>query len=168
MNNLIKYNEWKVTNTEKYISQINKFYQDEDFLEDILIGEEHACRMLGKSLKDIVTYISDNENLIIRYVENEDTLCLLGLTTENGKILKNDLVDIYLFCDILIEKIENGKQMITFPNDVSEMLIDKMIKIAEKRNIFLYKKSSNHMYKNINKDIDPKFAHYKMIVVKKV
>lgn len=162
---LIPYNEWKKSDTNRYIRQISNFYNDESFVEDILQGEKGAFYMVGND--DVKTLITDNENLIVRYVENESIICLLGLTTESGNILRSDLKEIYIFGEELLNKIEQGKTLITFPNDVSELLIDKMIEIGKKKGIELSKESSMRMDKEVE-GVESKFLRYKMIVVKKI
>ena len=165
MKNLIPYNEWKKSDTNRYIRQISNFYNDESFVEDILQGEKGAFYMVGND--DVKTLITDNDNLIVRYVENESIICLLGLTTESGNILRSDLKEIYIFGEELLNKIEQGKTLITFPNDVSELLIDKMIEIGKKKGIELSKESSMRMDKEVE-GVESKFLRYKMIVVKKI
>lgn len=161
MKNILSLNEWKNSNTQTYIKHINAFYNDANFTNQILSGELAAFQMIGNN--DIKTIITDNDNLLIRYVENDSLICLLGLTTEKGRIRREDIIELNSFGDELLNKILSGMTLMTFPNDVSELLIDRMLKKAESKNIILKKEKSHPM--KFDLDVEDKFTNYKMIKV---
>jgi hypothetical protein len=124
--------EDKDTTNDEYYTAIEQYYSPR-LLDIIKSGESMAKRMTGSG--SLITKISDNDNVMVRWVEGNNTLVILGLVSKIGKIFKSDLPDISKWSDYLIKKIEKGFTIYTSPNDLSMPILNKILKKADKMGI---------------------------------
>lgn len=126
-------NEALESTDEEYYEYILKHYS-EDLLKTIKKGEEMAMSMTNAK---ITTMKSDSENLIVRWIDS-DPVIILGAVTITGKLNRGDILDLKIWINECIEKIEEGKTIITSPNQLSTPLIEKIIRLCEQKGIELY------------------------------
>lgn len=80
---------------------------------------------------------SDSGNVFVKFIEGEDKILLLGIISKTGKMTKEDIPDMIEMYDILIEKINNGKDVYTSGNNNSMKLIKGLIRRAKQNKINL-------------------------------
>lgn len=85
---------------------------------------------------------SQSSNFIVQWIESEHEIFIVGLVTRLGKLTREDTADVYEAINKLIDKMQEGKTLITSPNMKSIRLLEKVKKIAADRGI------------NINIEID--------------
>lgn len=120
---------------EEYYSAVSDFYKDENLLNIIKQGEQMAMQMSGDVSSN--TQKTDYGNVIVKWLENDEAVFLLGIVSKQGKITREDVPDLNIWIDELISKIEEGKILYTSPNKISERLIRKVIKKIESKGIDL-------------------------------
>ena len=126
--------------TEEYKDALINYYQDEEFVNTILTSEMMAFRMSGGS--EIKTEKSDNGNLIIRWIDTQDTIYFLGIITKSGRLKPSDMSDIRDWINYFVEEISSGKNLMTSPNELSKKILDKVITRLEKNGVNLNIQSS--------------------------
>lgn len=74
---------------------------------------------------------SDSGNFYVQWLENDDTIAIVGIVARSGKITKEDYPDFLEFIDMLLDRLSYGKMVLTSPNRKSSALIDKIEKMAK-------------------------------------
>jgi len=75
---------------------------------------------------------SDSGNFYVQWLENDDVVAIVGIVSETGRMERKDYSDFLEFVDMLLEKLQNGKKVMTSPNRKSLLLINKIKKMAER------------------------------------
>lgn len=132
MKYLKTYESIKSTDDE-YFAAVALHY-GEDLINSIKQGEQMAFRMTGSKAK---TEKTDGGNLIIRYVEGDNMLLILGAVTKTGKMNRQDIQDMNKWLMYAVEKLSEGVTIMTSPNELSEPLVKKLIYLSEKQGLEL-------------------------------
>jgi hypothetical protein len=135
---------------EEYYDAILNHY-DEDLLSKIKQGDQMAKSMLNS---EITTEKTDGENLIIRYIENRNTIIILGAVSKTGKLNKGDIIDLNKWIEEASNKLIDGYTIMTSTNQLSKPLIDKIIKKVENKgfDVNIQKMDSGIRYNDIRWD----------------
>ena len=72
--------------------------------------------------------ISDSGNMIVKWAERDGEVFLIGILTKSGNMTKADMPDLAKWIDRLYEKIVEGKPLITTPNEISGLLLNRIKK----------------------------------------
>jgi len=122
------------SNDDEYFDAVANHY-DEELVDMIKQGEQMAFRMSG--VRKAITEKTDGGNLIIRYCLGNNMLLILGAVAKSGKMNREDMRDMSIWLDFAVDKLEEGITIMTSPNELSEPLVKKLIKIAENRGLEL-------------------------------
>lgn len=130
-------NEIRDEDPENYKKLITQQFQNKVNINDFSVHTQASIDMVKLLYNDVVekTMSSDSGNFIAQWLENNEYVFIVGITSKNEKIKKEDLVDVYEFIHLLIERLTQGKQIVTTPNKRSIKLLDKMFKIMKKHGI---------------------------------
>lgn len=86
---------------------------------------------------ELQTMKSDSGNFLVQWFENNDIIAIVGIITKEGKILRKDYGDVLVFFDMLLDRLRQGKRMMTSPNLKSMKLVNKIDQIAKERGMNL-------------------------------
>ena len=131
--------ELKVGNDKSYKDALKKYYYEiaPGLINLVDEEEEQISAILGAdSLKILET---DSGNLIIKYMETEDSIGITGMISKRGMISARDLPDILKLYAMLIEKLEDGKTMFASVNSNSKKLVDGLIRRAKTKGVTINK-----------------------------
>lgn len=78
---------------------------------------------------------SDSGNFVVKWMETDKLVAIIGLITNRGQLTREDMSDIYEFMDILIDKVDSGVTVMTSPNRKSLSMIHKIKQRAEKQGV---------------------------------
>lgn len=78
---------------------------------------------------------SDSGNFVVKWLETDKLIAIIGLITNRGKLTREDMSDVYEFMDMLIDKVDSGVTVMTSPNRKSLAMIHKIKQRAEKQGI---------------------------------
>ena len=120
--------EDKDTTSDEYYNAVEQYYSPH-LLDLIKSGESMAEHITGSSI--IITKVSENDNVMVRWVEGNNNLVILGMVSKLGSIVKSDIPDINKWSDYLIDKIKEGFTIYTSPNQLSMPILNKILKKAE-------------------------------------
>lgn len=126
--------ESQESNDTEYYSAVANHY-DDDLIEEIKQGEQMAFRMAG--VRTAITEKTDGGNLLIRYVLGNELLCILGAVAKSGKMERGDIIDMNHWLEKAIGYLEEGYTIMTSPNNLSDFMIQKLIKLADNKGIEL-------------------------------
>jgi len=129
----------QASNTE-YIDAVRNFYKNDSLVSLIQQGERMAMGMSSGGIENIQK--SDYGNVIVKWIENQSAIFLLGIISKTGRLKKDDIKDINIWLSDLADKIKDGKELYTSPNKVSEKLLDKVVSKLESQGIPIIKKES--------------------------
>jgi hypothetical protein len=115
------------SNDQEYFDCVRQYY-DDDLIEQIEQGDQMATQMTGAPIQ---TMKSDNGNLIVRWTVGGPYAIILGAVSKEGKLNRGDLADLNTWLKQCIQYLNNGKMLLSSPNELSEPLIKKVIKMAE-------------------------------------
>lgn len=131
--------ELKVGNDKSYKDALKKYYYEiAPGLINLVDEEEEQISAIlsADSLKILET---DSGNLIIKYMETEDSIGITGMISKRGMISARDLPDILKLYAMLIEKLEDGKTMFASVNSNSKKLVDGLIRRAKTKGVTINK-----------------------------
>lgn len=131
--------ELKVGNDKSYKDALKKYYYEiaPGLIKLVDEEEEQISAILGAdSLKILET---DSGNLIIKYMETEDSIGITGIISKRGMISARDLPDILKLYAMLIEKLEDGKTMFASVNSNLKKLVDGLIRRAKTKGVTINK-----------------------------
>jgi hypothetical protein len=121
--------EVKASTRKEYDSYFDEYYkdklskQDANFLKSLAKrSEEHV------GLRDFHVEKSDSGNLIAQWAEKGDEIYIIGILSRHGKMRREDLDDLREWLDRMTEALFQGKTIITSPNEISGMFIDRIEK----------------------------------------
>lgn len=114
-----------------YYDAVSTHY-DDYVMGFVKYGENLARSMTGN---DVNTLKTDNGNLFVRWAEGRGKFIILGAVAKSGKINRLDIEDLKDWLEIVIKKIKDGYEIWTSPNDLSDPLVQKIIKLCKRRNI---------------------------------
>jgi len=126
--------EEQEANIDEYYDAVSLHY-DDNLLNMIKQGDQMALRMTPS--RKAITKKSDSGNLLINYCEGNKLLIILGAVTLSGKMNREDISDMNIWLNYAISKIENDYTVYTSPNELSEPLVKKLIKMCENKGIDL-------------------------------
>ena len=115
-----------------YFNAIEKYYNDKELVEFIKQGEEMAIQM---SKGEIVTEASTGGNLLVRYIDSEQGVFILGVVSKSGKMNKNDIKSYHKWVKELLILLKKGHPILSSPNKLSKPLLNKIITKAEKEGL---------------------------------
>jgi len=131
-NILNKLLEDKDTTNDEYYEAIEQYYSPY-LLSVIKSGESMAKQITGS--RNIITKISENDNVMVRWVEGSKNLVILGMVSKIGSIVKSDIPDVNKWSKHLIDKIKDGYTIYTSPNELSMPILNKILKKAEAQGV---------------------------------
>lgn len=83
--------------------------------------------------------ISDSGQMIVKWAEGEflsdPSVFIIGVLTKTGRLSATDAADLYIWIDRLYQKVIDGFQIITTPNDLSKKLLSRIEKRLTAENI---------------------------------
>jgi len=126
--------ESQKSNDKEYFDAVSIHYNDE-LVDYIKQGEQMACQMAHT--RNITTEKTDSGNLLIRYIKTNQYLLILGAVAISGRMNREDITDMNKWINTAVDLLDDDIIIMTSPNELSEPLIKKVIKIAEKRGIEL-------------------------------
>lgn len=143
------FTEAKSATSDEYYEYSSKIYPH--LIDFIKQGDE-----LGKSItgSEIITLKSDSDNLIIRYIVSDTIVIILGAVTKEGKLVRGDVEDLRKWIDELVGYIEDGKTILTSPNELSEPLLHKALTEVKKRGIELDIMKHGLPIRDVNKNLN--------------
>jgi hypothetical protein len=115
------------SNDEEYFDCVAQYY-DEDLIEQIEQGDQMAQQMTGAPIQ---TMKSDNGNLIVRWTVGGQYAIILGAVSKEGKLNRADILDLNKWMKMCVQYLKDGKYLLSSPNELSEPLVKRVIKIAE-------------------------------------
>ena len=124
---------------DKYFSLLRTYYESRALKSDghydslrvnqlvdaIHQGDETASRLLGCPIQ---TMISPSGKSAIRWVENQDTIAVLGIIGEGGQIPSVDKRWLAEQRDLMVERLGSGKKLMTSTNELSAPLLNGVLK----------------------------------------
>jgi hypothetical protein len=125
LSSLILLTESQKANDKEYFKAIEDYYHSDELIGHIRVGEDQAKHITGNST--INTEKTDNDNVIVRWIEGNDTIVVLGIVSKTGKIERKDVSDLKKWMALLSDKIEEGKTVYTSPNNLSKPILMKVI-----------------------------------------
>lgn len=134
MNHLKKFNSFNesvVTTDEEYF-EVTSTHYDQDIMDKIYQSESLAENITGSEPS---TEKSNSGNLLIRYSIGNGYLCVLGAVSKKGRMERGDIEDMNSWIGKCVNMIEKGITVLTSPNELSEPLINRVIKNCKKKNI---------------------------------
>jgi hypothetical protein len=117
----------------EYYDAVEKHY-NKNLVQMIKSQDKMAEMMFGVSIQ---TYKTEDGSLIVRYINLEEAVVILGIVSVPGVFKTNYMKDLFRWIDQIIEKLKEGKTLITSPNKLSEPLLKQIIKKAERKGVKL-------------------------------
>lgn len=120
-------NESHVASMKTYENYFDKFYKDKlpkDQFDYLKRASKQSEEMVG--LNNFKVEESDSGNLIVKWAEKGDIVYIVGILSKSGHVLKSDVDDLNNWLYKIIEFLHAGKTIITSPNEISMMLIDRV------------------------------------------
>jgi hypothetical protein len=96
---------------------------NKDFVKTINKYDKMSEDMIGTK-----PIIETSGNLFIKYIETKDSIYVLGMSSNKGRIERSDIKDMNLWLDKLEKKIKEGKVVYTSTNSNSENFINNLLK----------------------------------------
>lgn len=127
--------ESRIGTEKEYQEFFDEFYgkhlEPDEFkkLRRTAIGTEQT---LG--LRPVVE-VSDSGNVTVKWAETDDDIYLIGILTKTGKLVKEDAPDLNEWIDRLTDKIAEGKSLVTTPNDVSILFVNRIKRKLKERGV---------------------------------
>jgi hypothetical protein len=118
---------------EEYYDAVEKHYNKN--LVELIKSQDKMAEMMFQS--SIETYKTNDGSLIVRYIDSDEAIIVLGIVSVPGVEKTNYMRDLFSWIDQVILKLKEGKTLITSPNKLSEPLLRQIIKKAERRGIKL-------------------------------
>ena len=137
--------ESQQSNDKEYFDAVANHY-DEDLIQDIREGERMAFSIAG--VRNAITEKTEGGNLLIRYVLGRKILCILGAVAKSGKMNRQDISDMKDWLNKAIDYLEDGYIIMTSPNNLSDPLITKLIKMAEDKGLELDVNSQQNVHQH--------------------
>lgn len=116
--------EIKKSSKKEYETLTKDYYKDKKFLDLVLQGDDTA-KFLTKN-NDIKTEKTDSGNIIIRYVEGNNNVVILGMISKKGKMERDDIKDLKEWMGRLKEKMKDGYDVYSSFNELSRPLFDRI------------------------------------------
>lgn len=120
---------------------LGKFSGDEEktnrVMDLIRSGDEMAMNY-GRSLgSDPVQHVEvgDNGNILIKWIDTERAIFILGIISKTGSIGRADLADMNEWIDRLIEEVKKGKMIHTSVNQSSRLLLERIKRMLDRQNV---------------------------------
>ena len=123
---------------KEYYQAVEQHY-NKQLVDTIKSQDKTAEMMFGSRIK---TYKTEDQSLIVRYINSSEVVAVLGIVSVPGKEKTNYMKDLLGWIDQVIEELKKGKTLITSPNKLSEPLLKQIIKKAERKGIKLDVSSS--------------------------
>ena len=126
-------NEAHAASMKMYETYFDKFYRDKLTKEQFLYlkrASKQSEEMVG--INNFKVEESDSGNLIVKWAEKGDIVYIVGILSKSGHVLKSDVDDLNDWLYKIIEFLHAGKTIITSPNEISMMLIDRVGKQVAK------------------------------------
>ena len=125
--------EARVSTMEEYEKYFDMFYRDKlpkDKFDYLKKASKQSEELVG--LGNFKIEESDSGNLIAKWAEKGNTVYIVGILSKKGHIVKGDLDDLNDWLYKLTEMLFAGKTIVTSPNEVSMMLIDRVAREVKK------------------------------------
>jgi len=133
------YNESIKSTDKEYNEYLDNFYKNSKLLDK---NQVEYLKSLAKSSeiifnpKNIKIEKSDNSNLIVRWLEQDNYIILLGIISKAGRLVKSDIKDLNIWINKLSSKlIDEHKILLTSPNEISSLMLkhlkDNIIKAGK-------------------------------------
>ena len=133
--------EVQPSSRDEYDVMFKDFYKDRlskrdfDFLTYNSKGSEE---MVG--LKDFKVEKSDGGNMLFQWSEKGNEIYIIGVLTGKGKATRGDIDATHGWMDKMVNFIMDGQHIITSPNQVSIMFVDRLEREVRKRGEKLIRK----------------------------
>jgi ASC-1-like (ASCH) protein len=111
---------------EKYFDQFYKPRLPKDQFDYLKRTSKQSEEYVG--LGNFKVEESDSGNLIVKWAEKGNTIYIVGILSKSGHVLKADVEDLNDWLYKLIEYLYEGKTIVTSPNEISMMLLDRVKK----------------------------------------
>jgi len=117
-------NESQPSGDDEYYGALKDHYGDDRIISKIRVGDEHAAAMSGGYIR---TEKSDNGDLFVRWIEDDERVLVLGIISRKGRLSREDVGDLRMWMGKLEKAIEDGKEVMSSVNSFSEPILDKII-----------------------------------------
>lgn len=117
---------------KEYYKAVEQHYSKE--LVNMIKSQDKMASMMFGSIQ---TYKTNDGSLIVRYVDSEDALVVLGIVSVPGVKKTDYMKDLIGWIDEVINKLKEGKTLLTSPNKLSEPLLKQIIKKAQRKGMDL-------------------------------
>lgn len=135
---------------DEYFNTLMDYYGDKEIIDYIKMGEDVAKNQMNSEIK---TERSDSSNILIRYIEDNKRIAVLGVISKKGKVLKADINSMKSWINRLVQKLKEGYVLYTSANKFSKLLLNRVINIAKKEGVDLKKQTHGSVnFKGINWD----------------
>lgn len=118
--------EIKKATYKEYLNATKNYYDDDDFMELIIQGDDVAKHLTGNS--NLKTEKTDSGNVIIRYAEGNNNIVILGMISKKGRMVREDLIDMKEWLGKLKQKMKDGFYLYSSFNENSRPFFDKIKK----------------------------------------
>jgi hypothetical protein len=127
-------NETKQSTDKAYFDMMSNRFSPQD-IAMVKQGDQMAERMFGARIQ---TEESDSGDSIIRFIDGDDVVAILGIVTRTG-IKRADLNDFKIWSDRLLNALVSGKTVMASPNELTGQMLDRLIQKAKAKGINLIK-----------------------------
>lgn len=138
-NSILK--EIKQSSEKEYTDALKDYYQDDTLMNLVLASEEMLGQFIDTS--NIQTEKTDDDNLIIRYYEDEDQVIILGMISKTGKLARNELVELKVWMGRLKDKMKEGVPVISSMNNLSMPIFNRIIVDLQREGLTVNKTQFN-------------------------
>lgn len=122
---MAKLSEYRPASDEEYIRVLKKTYgENNPIVSLILQGESGVKSMFGGNFESI---ISDDEKLIVRWMETEDDIYISALISVDKRLSRSNAVELRELLSKLRDKLIAGKSVWSSVNENSMPIIDRVL-----------------------------------------
>ena len=137
-------NEAVSSNDEEYYNAVGQHY-DAKLVHTISSQDKMASQYFGAPIE---TYKTEDGSMIVRYIDSDELVAVLGIVAVPGVEKTNYMKDLFSWIDQLISKLKDGKSLTTSPNTLSEPLLKQILKKAERQGITLSVANSGPVHRD--------------------
>ena len=137
-------NEAVSSNDEEYYNAVGQHY-DAKLVNTIRSQDKMASQYFGAPIE---TYKTEDGSMIVRYIDSNELVAVLGIVAVPGVEKTNYMKDLFSWIDQLISKLKDGKSLTTSPNTLSEPLLKQILKKAERQGITLSVANSGPVHRD--------------------
>jgi hypothetical protein len=127
---------------QEYYDAVEHHY-DSKLVQMLKSQDKMASGYFGAPIE---TYKTNDGSMIVRYIDSEEVVAVLGIVAVPGIEKTDYMKDLFSWIDQVISKLEEGKTLTTSPNKLSEPLLKQIIKKAERKGVKLSVASSGTVH----------------------